>query len=176
MATFEQRLANGDKNAFERLIRENQNKIYAVCLNMLKNPHDAQDAAQDTFFKAYKNAASFRGHSRVETWLTKIAVNTCLDMLRARKPTVDIDEVYDVASDETTESVAEKNAKINAVRQALARLPDDMRSVVVLRDIEGLSYEEAASALGLNPGTLRSRLSRARERLKKILLENGELF
>ncbi len=176
MATFEQKLARGDKTAFEQLIRENQNKIYAVCLNMLKNPHDAQDAAQETFFKAYKTAALFKGLSRVETWLTKIAVNTCLDMLRSRKPTVDIDEAYDVAAGETTESIADKNAKVRAVRQALARLPDDMRTVIVLRDIEGLSYEDAAAALKLNLGTFRSRLSRAREKLKKILLENGELF
>ena len=75
MDEFINKLIKGDTKAFERLVRENQNKVYAVCMNMLKNPHDAQDAAQDTFIKAFRNVRHFKAESKIETWLTKIAVN-----------------------------------------------------------------------------------------------------
>lgn len=176
MASFEEKLLRGDKKAFEQLVRENQNKIYAVCLNMLKNPHDAQDAAQDTFVKAYTRISSFRGSSSVVTWLTKIAMNTCMDMLKAQRQHLNIDDQYDLADEETTESAAQKNTNVRAVRQALKELPPEFRAVIVLRHIENLSYDEIAAALNLDPGTVKSRLWRAREKLKKIFLENRELF
>ena len=176
MDEFVKKLIKGDERAFERLVRENQNKIYAVCMNMLKNPHDAQDAAQDTFLKAYRNIRSFKSESKVETWLTRIAVNTCLDILRSRRETVDIDEQYDLAGEETPETELEKNNRKRAVRKALQAMEPDMRSIIILRDINGHSYEEISEMLNLNLGTVRSRLSRAREKLKKILLENRELY
>lgn len=176
MGIFKEKSAKKDKNAFEQIVRENQNKIYAVCLNMLKNPHDAQDAAQETFLKAYSSIDGFRGESSVATWLTKIAVRCCLDMLRARQDTVDIDDEYNLAAEETTESVSEKNARISQVRRAVAMLPKEMRTMVVLRDIEGYSYEEIAKMLRISEGTVKSRIFRAREKLRKILSENMELF
>lgn len=176
MSDFEEKLRKKDKHAFEKLVRENQNRIYAVCLNTLKNPHDAQDAAQETFIKAYSALANFRGESSVSTWLTKIAVRCCLDMLRLRRENVDIDEAFDLASEQTTESTAEKNAAVAAVRKGVAMLPDEMRTVIVLRDIEGYSYEEIGKMLKMTAGTVKSRIFRAREKLKKILIENGELF
>ena len=176
MDDFVKKLIKGDEKAFERLVRENQNKIYAVCMNMLKNPHDAQDAAQDTFLKAYRNIRAFKSESKIETWLTRIAVNTCLDVLRSRRDTVDIDEQYDLAGADTPETELEKNDRRQAVRKALQAMPPDMRSIIILRDINGYSYEEVGEMLNLNIGTVRSRLSRAREKLKKILLENRELF
>lgn len=176
MADIEKKPENGDKQAFEQLVRENQNRIYAVCLNMLKNQHDAQDAAQETFIKAYRSLSAFRKASKIETWLTKIAVNTCLDMIKRRKTHLNIDESFDTAAEETTESTAEKNARIMAVRRALLDLPPEMRMIIVLRDIDGRSYDDIAEILNLNLGTVRSRLSRAREKLKKFLLENRELF
>ena len=169
-------LKKGDEKAFERMVRENQNKIYAVCLNMMKNPHDAQDAAQETFIKAYRSLRGFKGDSKVETWLTRIAVNACLDALRARRETENIDDKYDLAADETPETELEKADIRREVRGALASLPPDMRSVVVLRDVEGYSYEEVAEMLRLNIGTVRSRLARARSKLKNIFSENKELF
>ncbi len=176
MATYEEKLRKGDKNAFEQLVREKQNRIYAVCLNMLKNTHDAQDAAQDTFIKAYKNIALFRGDAGLDTWLTKIAVNTCLDILKQRRPNVSIDDDFEAAAEETTESAAEKNVRVAAVRKALNQLPPEVRQILILRDIDGFSYEDIAGIMGLNLGTVRSRIARAREKLKKILLENRELF
>ncbi len=176
MATFEEKLRKGDKKAFEQLVRENQNKIYAVCLNMLKNTHDAQDAAQETFIKAYGNLRFFRGESAVLTWLTKIAVRCCLDMLRRRPDTTSIDDEYDLSGGDTAEGTVERKQQIAAVRRAVAKLPEEMRTVLVLRDMEGYSYEEIASVLEISEGTLKSRIFRAREKLRKILLENGELF
>ncbi|MGN1098221.1 MAG: RNA polymerase sigma factor, partial [Clostridia bacterium] len=174
--SFLKKLKKGDEKAFEQLVRENQNKIYAVCLNMLKNSHDAQDAAQETFIKAYRGLSAFMGESRVDTWLTRIAVNTCLDMIRKRRDTVNIDDSLDAASEETPETESEKNTRVEAVRKAVRELPPDMRAVVVLRDIEGHSYEDVAQMLNINIGTVRSRLFRAREKLKNLLLENRELF
>ena len=176
MDDFVKKLINGDAKAFEQLVRENQNKIYAVCMNMLKDPHDAQDAAQDTFVKAYTRISSFKGASSVTTWLTKIAVNTCMDILKSRKQHLNIDDQYDLADEETTETVVEKNENVKAVRKALSELPPEFRTVIVLRHIENLSYDEIAAALDLDPGTVKSRLWRAREKLTKIFLENRELF
>lgn len=176
MATFEEKLQRGDKKAFEQLVRDNQNRIYAVCLNMLKNTHDAQDAAQNTFIKAYTRISTFRGASSIGTWLTKIAINTCTDFLRSRRQDLDIDDRYGLADEETTESIAERNETVREVRSALAQLSPEYRSVLVLRHIDGLSYGEIAETLGLDPGTVRSRLWRAREKIKKIIMENRELF
>ncbi len=176
MEDYIKKLRSGDEKAFERLITENQNKIYAVCLNMLKNPHDAQDAAQESFLKAYRSLHSFSGDSMVETWLTRIAVNTCLDMIRQRKYNLDIDDQYDLASRDTPEDLAEAKRRREILRRAINELTPDMRAVVVLRDIEGYSYEQVSEMLKLNIGTVRSRLSRAREKLKNILLQNRELF
>ncbi len=176
MDSYIKKLIRGDEKAFERLVKETQNKVYAVCLNMLKNPHDAQDAAQDTFIKAYRSLAAFKAESKIETWLTRIAVNTCLDMLRKRREMSDIDDALELADEKTPETEAESRELRTLVRKAVNQLPPDMRSVVVLRDIEGYSYDDIAGMLNLNLGTVRSRLSRARERLKNILLENRELF
>lgn len=176
MASFEEKLRRGDKRAFEQLVREKQNRIYAACLGMMKNPHDAQDAAQETFIKAYRSIGNFRMESSLDTWLTKIAVNTCLDMLKRQKPSVSLDEDIELAAEETAESAAEKNTRVRAVRQALNELNPELRAALVLRDMDGLSYEEIAQSLDINIGTVRSRISRAREKIKKILLENRELF
>ncbi len=176
MDAYMKKLIRGDEKAFEQLVRANQNKIYAVCLNMLKNEHDAQDAAQDAFIKAYRSISAFKGESKVETWLTKIAVNTCLDILRRRREFYDLSEAADAADSVTPESETEKGEVKQLVRASISKLPPDMRSIVVLRDIEGYSYEEIADMLKLNIGTVRSRLSRAREKLKQIFLEKRELF
>ncbi len=170
------KLKRGDEKAFEQFVTEKQDKIYSVCVNMLKNIYDAQDAAQDTFIKAYRALKSFKGESSLDTWLTKIAVNTCLDIIRRRHDTVDIDEVYGVADPRTPDGEYEADVRRRAVRQSLARLPSELREVIVLKDIEGYSYEEISEILVINIGTVRSRLHRAREKIKKIFLENRELF
>lgn len=176
MDEFIKKLVKGDEKAFERLVRENQNRVYAVCLNMMKNPHDAQDAAQDAFVKAFRSIRSFKGESRIETWLTKIAVNTCLDMLRSRRETVDIDEQYDLTDGNTPEIEFERGSRREAVREALSRLPAEFRAVVILKYVEDRSYEEIAEMLNINVNTVRTRLFRAREKIKKIILDNRELF
>lgn len=176
MDDFIKKLVKGDEKAFEKLVIDNQNRVYSVCMGMLKNPHDAQDASQETFLKAYRHIRNFRGQSSVETWLTKIAMNVCLDEIRSRRDTVPLNEGFDVPDTETAESRVLARESQQAVRRALEQLPSDQRAVVVLRDIKGFSYEEVCDILNLNIGTVRSRLHRARERLKKIFLENGELF
>lgn len=176
MDEFMKKLIKGDEKAFERLVRENQNRIYAVCLNMLKNPHDAEDAAQDVFVKVFRSIRSFKAESRLETWMTKIAVNTCLDIIRSRRETVDIDEQYDLTDGRTPETELEQSDRRLALRQALSQLPEEIRSVVVLRFVEERSYEEIAEILNLNLNTVRTRIFRGREKIKKIFSENRELF
>ncbi len=176
MDDFIKKLVKGDEKAFEKLVIEYQNRVYSVCLGMMKNPHDAQDAAQETFLKAYHRIRDFRGQSSIETWLTRIAMNACLDMIRLRSDTLPLVEGLDAADPMTVENRVLLTEQSRAVRKALDQLPPEQRSIVVLRDIQCYSYEEVCDILNLNMGTVRSRLHRAREKIKKIFMENGELF
>ena len=178
-----ERVLAGDESAYEPLVTENQTKVYRLALRILKNEADAEDAAQEAFLKAYTSLADFRGDSRFSVWLYRLTNNICIDMLRKSKRAVivslqtedDGEETEIAIPDErySPERLAERAADRDAVRTALAALPDDCREILALRESAGLSYDEIAAALSLEVGTVKSRLNRARKKLCAALLESG---
>ena len=178
------RVLDGDADAFEPLVTENQTKVYHLALRLLGSEADAADAVQDAFLKAYTSLKDFRGESRFSVWLYRLTNNVCIDMLRRRKrqETVSLlteDEDGELSElplpDErySPERLAERAEDAAAVRAAMAALPPDCREILTLREIGGLSYEELAAALSLEPGTVKSRLNRARKKFCAALLSGG---
>ncbi|MCG6552748.1 MAG: sigma-70 family RNA polymerase sigma factor [Candidatus Magnetominusculus sp. LBB02] len=165
----------GDCDAFDALILLYKDKIYNLCYRFLGVAADAEDAAQDCFMKAYTSINQFRFQSSFSTWLYRIAVNTCKNRLKSfswrniarlfagEEPP----EISD--SRPLPDKQIEKAELSKAVEKAIAGLPAEQRIVVVLRDIEGLSYEEISDVTGLNQGTVKSKLSRARNALRDKL-------
>ena len=170
---------SGDAARFEELVLANEKAIYNLCLRMLGNEQDALDASQEAFFKAYRSLESFRGDSRFSTWLYRLASNVCLDMLRRQpeEPTLsaDDDELFLRLRDSSPspQEALERNELRRTVSKALSSLPADFRQAVVLRDVNGLSYEEIADVTGLETGTVKSRIFRGRKKLAAVLLDSG---
>jgi RNA polymerase sigma-70 factor, ECF subfamily len=166
------RFKDGDKGAFEELLRKYQDRIYNVCRYMLEDTGDAQDAAQDVFLKAYGSRKAYRPDSSLYTWLYRIAVNTCLDYNKKSRPETFEEEsaVDDLPSTKPSpEQLYQSKETGRAIETALRKLPEKLRVIIVLKEIEGLSYEEIAEALQASVGTVKSRISRAREELKRLL-------
>lgn len=157
----------GDHDAFTELVRRHQRRLWAVALRTMRNPEDAADALQDAMISAYRNAGSFRGDSQVSTWLYRVVVNACLDRLRRAKvrAAVPLPE-YDLAS--PSDEHARTEARL-VLHDALAKLPEHQRAAIVLVDLHELSVAEAAEALGIAEGTVKSRCSRGRAMLAEIL-------
>ena len=185
-AQIVRRVLQGDVNAFERLVTEYEKAVYAIAQRMTGNPEDAADMTQETFIKAYNSLQSFRGDSKFSVWLYRIASNVCLDFLRSRsrKPTVSLsvedDEgeegQLDIADEsQSPELLMERGLTRDAVRRGLDTLPPDYRQILLLREIQGLSYDEIASALEIEVGTVKSRIFRARKRLCAFLMEDGNI-
>ena len=176
------RFKAGDISAFEEILLRHQDKIYNLCRRMLGNSHDAEDATQDVFLKAYQNLNKFKPESSLHTWLFRIAVNTCIDY--KRKPffeslftTSKEGDVFviDRPADSPSPDRLYESKQINdAIKLALSRLSVKLRVVIVLKEIEGLSYEEITEVLDVSIGTVKSRISRAREELKELLKKFGE--
>jgi RNA polymerase sigma-70 factor, ECF subfamily len=170
------RFKDGDLSAFEEFVRKNEDRIYNLCRYMLHDTQDAQDAAQDTFIKAYKVLKDFHPEASLSTWLYRIAVNTCLD--RQKKSRHDPLE-GEVLSEEllsfepSPEDRYQSKKTTEAIQIALQRLPEKLKSAIVLREIEELTYEEIALVLDTSVGTVKSRISRAREELR--VLFHGKL-
>jgi RNA polymerase sigma-70 factor (ECF subfamily) len=176
----------GDHGAFNALVERYQRQVYNLCWRTLGNAEDAADATQETFFSAYRAVGGFRAPDEAfRSWLLRIAVNICYDALRRRRrrPTEQLDardsetSVVDVLPDpepgpEQQALSAETAALVN---RALAELSADHRLVITLCDLQGLRYDEAASVLGVELGTVKSRLSRARLALRDALAARGEL-
>jgi RNA polymerase sigma-70 factor, ECF subfamily len=157
---------------FEEFVRKNEDRIFNLCLYMLGNSLDAQDAAQDAFIKAYRGMKDFRPDASLYTWVYRIAVNTCLDHKKKSRHDPLKGEVL-LEQLETSEPSPESRYQIKknseALQSALQQLPQNLRSAIVLKEIEGLSYEEIATVLDISLGTVKSRISRAREELKLLL-------
>lgn len=175
----------GDVDAFEKLISFYEKLIYNIAYRKLMNREDAQDAAQETIVKIYKNINKCNSTISFKSWICAITVNTCIDELRKRKNNMEyLDEkvsaedsemVKQVKSDEVTPEEAMIKKELGAaLSAAICELPEDHKNLIVLRDIQGLSYQELADACGISLGTVKSRLSRARENLKKILISDRE--
>jgi RNA polymerase sigma-70 factor (ECF subfamily) len=178
----------GDLGAYNQLVLRHERAVFSVCLRLLRDYALAEDAAQDTFIRAWTNAHTFRG-GEVRPWLLRIATNRSYDILRAkgRRPSGSLDaELFEIepvwstqVADESPDSAALRSELSVRLERALHELPEDQRAVVILSDIQGCSYEEVAAATGAALGTVKSRLSRARARLRQILTDDpasSELF
>lgn len=185
-ATIIKQVLEGDVNAFEGLVKEYEKNVYNLALRMTGDPEDAADMAQDAFIKAYSSLSSFRGDSKFSVWLFRIVSNLCLDFLRSRKrrPTVSLsvendegeDMEFEIADEsQSPETLLEQKLTREAVRRGLDSLPPEQRQILLLREIQGLSYEEIAQVLELESGTVKSRIFRARKRLSAFLLREGNI-
>lgn len=160
--------AAGDGVAFAALMARHEEKVFACALRMLSNRADALDATQETFISAFRQASRFRGDAAVGTWIYRIAINACNDLLRKRKRWTTQDE-QDNLVDGSTASLEDRVASELAVRVALARISEEYREAVVMHDIGGVPYEEIASVTGVPVGTVKSRISRGRKALARLL-------
>ncbi|MBN1497337.1 MAG: sigma-70 family RNA polymerase sigma factor [Spirochaetes bacterium] len=171
-------------NAFDRLVLKYQDLVFNLCFRIVGDYDDASDCAQETFIKVHANLKNFAFRSSFTTWLYRIAINTCRTMLsssgnRMRKKMVRIDrpgdaesgpvEINDCSSDPG--DLFEKNEQSRVIHRAIDSLPDELKVLVVLRDLEGNSYEEISEITGVNLGTVKSRLARARHLLRESLRE-----
>ena len=174
---------SGEKDAFDRLVLKYQNRVFNLCYRFVGNYEDANDCAQAAFVKAYRALKKFRFDSSFSTWLYRIAVNTCKNRLKSSEYRYSRKMVQLVNSSSAKEdcsveigdeslspvTMLERKESGIIIQEAIDSLPEDQKEVVILRDIEGLSYEEIARVSGQSPGTVKSRLARAREKLREKL-------
>lgn len=174
------RVKKGDKGAFDLLVVKYQHKIVKLVMRYVKDPSEAMDVAQEAFLKAYRAMGSFRGDSAFYTWLYRIAINTAKNYLvAAKRRPVDFEldlqdpDQYELSNRlkdvDTPEGLLLSNEIREAVEDAIRGLPEDLRTAILLREIEGMSYEEIAQAMTCPVGTVRSRIFRAREAIDKRL-------
>jgi RNA polymerase sigma-70 factor (ECF subfamily) len=177
------RVQRGDKSAFDLLVRKYQHKVVKLVLRYVRNPAEAEDIAQEAFIKAYRALPQFRGDSAFYTWMYRIAINTAKNSLasRDRSPIrydldlTDPEESHGVQTKlqdpDTPEGMALTEEIRGIVNSAIDALPEELKTAIVLRELDGLSYEEIAAAMGCPVGTVRSRIFRAREAIDKRLRE-----
>lgn len=177
----------GNIIAFEKLIISHEKTVYNIAYRMFNNEEDAKDIAQEVFIKIYKNLNKFDGNCKISTWIHRITVNTCIDELRKRKgkETSSIDSLIDLDDGEvqkqyTDNSFNPEQSLINKediedLKNAINLLSENHKALIVLRDIQGLSYNEISEITQISLGTIKSRISRARIQLKNIIMNNKEL-
>ncbi|OWK47260.1 sigma-70 family RNA polymerase sigma factor [Fimbriiglobus ruber] len=174
---------DGRSSAFGELVRRYQDRLFNAVIRVVDNAEDAQDVVQDAFVNAYQSLASFKGDAEFYTWLYRIAFNTAVSLKRRRKALVSLETGRDGesigdpvdTSEETRPGAAlERTEEEEILRAALHRLSPEHRTVLVLKDIEGLKYEEIAEILGVPIGTIRSRIHRARLELRDLLEAGSE--
>lgn len=175
-----ERAKRGDVEAFEQLISQHERTVYNIAYRLTGNHEDANDVAQEAFLRAFSSLPDFRGDSSFATWLYRIVNNACLDELRRRKRqrVTSLDESVTLEDGELSRQIADtsdgpeealERVEIQrAVQESIQSLDEEYRIVLVMRDIQGYSYNEIAEALGLNLGTVKSRINRARNALKEI--------
>jgi RNA polymerase sigma-70 factor (ECF subfamily) len=174
------RVQRGERAAFDLLVLRYQHKVVKLVARLLRDPTEAEDVAQEAFVKAYRALGSFRGDSAFYTWLYRIAVNTARNAMasRQRRPLdyeADLSESEQSAVEsrmkhgDTPEAAALSDEIHRTVNRAIADLPEDLRTAIILREVEGLSYEEIAQAMDCPVGTVRSRIFRAREAIDRQL-------
>lgn len=167
---------NGNMRDFDALVTRYRDMIFNLCLNITGDYDEAVDCSQEVFIKMYKNLNRFEFRSSLSTWLYSIAMNTCRNRLsnsyRKKRVSFDVIENYSHAGKESDpEFIFEKNERERAVRGAISRLPEDERILVILRDLEERSYGEITEITGVKEGTIKSRLSRGRHRMRELLKE-----
>ena len=178
-----QKAKSGDEVSFETLILSCQGRAYNIALRYLHNEEDALDALQESFIKIFRHLNKFKEDSRFDTWVYRIVVNTCNDILRKNVNIKFTDSIYKKDDDEkevmidipdhsnSPESVLEKKEKSNHMLLCLERLNPEHKEVIILRDIQGFSYEEISEILQCSIGTVKSRINRSRLKLREINLE-----
>lgn len=172
----------GDQHAFEQLIGLYEKRVFALTTRMCRNPADAEEAAQEAFLSAWQGLKFFRGESSFSTWLYRLASNACVDLMRkegrhqaAAGPSLNDEEVVLELPDKapTPHALAERAELREQIEEGLAALPEEYREVLVLREIHQQSYDEISEILSLDLGTVKSRISRGRKKLRKFLLQSG---
>ena len=181
-----QKSQQGDMDAFEQLLLCYEKKVYTIAYKYMGNAEDASDLAQEALIKAYQSIGTFRGESSFATWIGRITANRCLDELRKRKrlQTTSLDEELEleegsvqkeIASEkDTPEQHTIRQETVQYVQQKLAQMREEYRLVLVLRELEGHSYEDIAEMLNCSLGTVKSRISRARNYLKELVLADRQ--
>lgn len=178
------RVLGGDADAFEALVSEHQKNVYNLALRMTGSEQDALDVSQEAFLKLYTHLGTFRGGSRLSVWLYRVTYNLCIDLKRREGHAAVVslnlpdDDGGEVVLDipdtrPSPESELEKRELMRAVDDAMTQLSEEHRRILSLREGAGLSYADISAVLGLNEGSVKSRLNRARRALAKILVENG---
>lgn len=177
------RLQARDEAAFEELIRQYEKKVYSLCARMCGNAEDAEEAAQDAFLALWRGIDRFRQESSLSTWIYRLASNACIDLMRRKKKgagsvSLDDEELFVDAVDPAPQphEEAERRETQRLLQEGLLSLPAEYRSILLLREIEGLSYSEISTALDLELGTVKSRISRGRTLLRNFLSVNGNFF
>ena len=181
------RAAKGDEQAFEKLLLAHEKNVYNLCYRMAGNPDDALDLSQEAFLKAWRALSTYQFDAAFSTWLFRIASNACIDFLRAKKRRNDVSLTMEDENDGEEKELSVPDPELlpeeqllakeqqQAVLRAMDALPPDHREILQLRVIENLPYEEIADILGVKVGTVKSRLARARNLLRKNLSE-GNFF
>jgi len=169
------RFLEGDDGAFAELMNRHEDKIFSLALRITGDRSDALDATQDAFVAAFKKARAFRGEAAFSTWLYRIAVNACNDLLRKKKRYV-LSEDVELERRSAPGDVAGAASDRVDVQRALAALPPDYRDAVALHDLAGLRYEEIAEVTGVQLGTVKSRISRGRKQLARMLEQRDDLM
>ena len=177
------RCQRGDEAAFEALIHLHEKRVYALCRRMCRSEDDALEAAQDTFLAVWRGIGSYRADAQFSTWLYRLATNACLDLLRREKKhggEVSLDDEEAPVEPRSTapqpEEAVEREETQRLVREGLYALPDHYRQVLILRELEQRSYAEIAEIAQLDVGTVKSRISRARQALRNYLAASGNFF
>ena len=176
------RAQSGDPEAFERLMEPLGQLVWRVCWHYTGNREAAEDCGQEAMIRIWRNLANYRGECALESWVYRIAANCCMDWLRKKKRDQSVsmepmvEQGFDPADDAPgTEAQVVAKDERQRLREAIALLPDDQREALILTQLEKVSYEEAAQALGVSEGTVKSRVNRAKARLKEILSAEREL-
>ena len=188
-----EKVLSGDVNAFETIVKRYEKMIYNLAFTKTQNRENAQDISQECFLRAYKMLRSYRTDSAFSTWIYKICQNLIFDFFRKNKKmkTVSLSfsddgigddeikekDIADYDSEPSEQIIREE--KIQKIREIINSLPEDLKEIIVLRDLQNLSYTQISEMLGVEIGTVKSRLNRAREKLKNYILKNnknGELF
>ena len=179
-----QKAKNGDESSFESLILSCQSKAFNIAIRYLKNEEDALDALQESFIKIFRHLRSFKEDSRFDTWVYRIVVNTCNDILRKNSNQKITDSIFRTEDEKemiveipditgSPEEVFDKREKTEHIISCLDKLNQEQKEIIILRDIHGFSYDEISEILNCSIGTVKSRINRSRLRLREILLEQN---